>query len=136
MATICPPFWQNDLLPAPDPAYRHLSLADLIRFYQNPARVFLKERFGLRLNEYGDELPIREPFGLEKYSERDVRACIFRQLQQELPAATAEPLLRAQGLLPHGKPGELVFRREAGVTEDIFQHASSHCQTCSVKLSA
>ncbi|MBO0613248.1 exodeoxyribonuclease V subunit gamma [Thiothrix fructosivorans] len=117
---LCPPFWQSDVLPEPDPSYRHVSLASLIRFYQQPARFFLKERFGLRLTEYGDELPIREPFGLEKYSERDVRSCIFRQLQQEQPAASAEALLRAQGLLPHGKPGELVFRKEAGITEDFF----------------
>lgn len=112
--------WEG-FLPPPDPAYRQVSLANLTRFYQHPARVFLKERFGLRLAEYGDELPIREPFGLEKYRDRDVRACIFRQLQQGLPAGSAEPLLRAQGLLPHGKPGEWVFRKEVGVMEPFFQ---------------
>ncbi|OQX13766.1 MAG: exodeoxyribonuclease V subunit gamma [Thiothrix lacustris] len=120
-ANFCPTFWQDFTLPAPDPAYRALNLADLIRFYQNPARVFLKERFGLRLNEYAEELPVREPFALEQYRERDVRECIFQQLQQALPVSTAEPLLRAQGLLPHGKPGELVFRKEADVTEAFFK---------------
>lgn len=117
---VCPAFWQDFTLPEPDPAHRSLTLADLIRFYQNPARVFLKERFGLRLGEYAAELPIREPFGLEQYRDRDVRECIFQQLQQALPANAAEPLLRAQGLLPHGKPGELVFRKEADVAEAFF----------------
>jgi exodeoxyribonuclease V gamma subunit len=109
-----------DVLPEPDPAYRHVSLATLIRFYQQPARFFLKERFGLRLTEYGDDLPIREPFGLEKYRERDVRSCIFQQLKKAQPAASAEAVLRAQGLLPHGKPGELVFRKEVALTEAFF----------------
>ncbi|WP_051543528.1 exodeoxyribonuclease V subunit gamma [Thiothrix lacustris] len=112
--------WEG-FLPPPDPASRYVSLANLIRFYQHPARVFLKERFGLRLAEYTDELPIREPFGLEQYRDREVRACIFQQLKQALPAATAEPLLRAQGLLPHGKPGELAFKKEVAVTEAFFQ---------------
>lgn len=120
-ANVCPPFWQDFTLPEPDPAYRALNLADLIRFYQNPARVFLKERFGLRLSEYAEELPVREPFGLEKYRDREVRDCIFQQLQQALPVSAAEPLLRAQGLLPHGKPGELVFRKEVDVTEEFFK---------------
>ncbi|SDZ78671.1 DNA helicase/exodeoxyribonuclease V, gamma subunit [Thiothrix caldifontis] len=119
-ASLFPPFWQDNVLPEPDASYRYLNLADLIRFYQNPARAFLKERFGLRLSEYTEELPIREPFGLEQYRDREVRECIFRQLQQALPVSTAEPLLRAQGLLPHGKPGELVFRKEAEVVEVFF----------------
>lgn len=118
--TVCLPFWQNEILSEPDPAYRYLTLADLIRFYQNPARAFLKARFGLRLSEASEELPIREPFTLEQYSDREVRTCIFHQLQQDLPVVSALPLLRAQGLLPHGKPGELVFRQEAGITEDFF----------------
>lgn len=118
---VCLPFWQGETLPEPDPAYRQVSLAELIRFYQHPGRAFLKGRFGLRLAEAGEELPVREPFTLEQYSDRDVRACIFRQLQRGLPAASALPLLRAQGLLPHGKPGELAFQQEVGVTEAFFQ---------------
>ncbi|EIJ35979.1 exodeoxyribonuclease V subunit gamma [Thiothrix nivea] len=119
--TVFPPFWQGEALPEPDPAYRQVGLAELTRFYQNPARTFLRERFGLRLGEADEELPVREPFTLETYSDREVRACIFQQLERGLPASTALPLLRAQGMLPHGKPGELVFQREAAVTEAFFQ---------------
>jgi exodeoxyribonuclease V gamma subunit len=114
------PFWQGVPLPEPDLHYRQLSLADLIRFYQHPARAFLRARFGLHLGERDYELPIREPFTLEGYSDTDVRDCIFQQLAKALPAGNALPLLRAQGLLPHGKPGDLLFAREAGVTQTFF----------------
>jgi exodeoxyribonuclease V gamma subunit len=113
--------WGGDLaLPEPDIHCRQLTLSDLIRFYQHPARQFLRERFGLRLGERDDELPTREPFTLEGYSDGDIRACIFQQLEQALPAANALPLLRAQGLLPHGKPGDLLFAGEAKTTQAFF----------------
>jgi exodeoxyribonuclease V gamma subunit len=111
--------WEG-VLPPSDSHYRELALSDLIRFYQNPARVFLRERFGLSLGERDHELPGREPFGLEGYSSDDIRACIFAQLEQQQPAGNAMSLLRAQGLLPHGKPGDLLFVKEQGVTQTFF----------------
>ena len=113
-------FWQHESLPVPDPAYRQLTLSDLIRFFQHPARLFLKERFGLHMGERDHEIPVREPFTLEGFSATDIRASIFQQLEKSQPAENALPLLRAQGLLPHGKPGDLLFRREVGVTLSFF----------------
>lgn len=115
-------FMDACVLEAPEEHYRELSLPELIRFYQNPARVFLRERFGLSLGERDHELPGREPFGLEGYSREDIRARIFAQLKQQRPTADAMPLLRAQGLLPHGKPGDLLFAREQAVTETFFDN--------------
>ena len=111
-------------LPEPDLRYCQLSLADLVGFYRNPARQFLRLRFGLRLGETDDSVPIREPFTLEDYRDADIRACIFQQLDKGNAAETALPLLRAQGLLPHGTQGDLLFQQEQGVTSQFF--ASVH----------
>lgn len=111
--------WQ--FLPPPDPHYRQLALSDLIRFYQHPARYFLQERFGLRLGERDESLPVREPFELEKFSDATLREVIFQCVSRGQAAETALPLLRAQGLLPHGTPGALLFGREVSVTQDFFE---------------
>lgn len=115
------PFWLPDtVLPPADASLRQVSLPDLIRFYQNPARAFLRIRLGLRLAEVDEGIPVREPFTLEDYQDREVRAVILHCLQQGGAAADALPLLRARGLLPHGKPGELIWQREAKVVQDFL----------------
>lgn len=108
------------LLPAPDASYRNVSLSELIRFFQHPARFFLRARFGLRLGERDHDILVREPFALEGFTDTDIREVIFQQLQQGADAGNALPLLRAQGLLPHGKPGDLLFAREVTVVERFF----------------
>lgn len=113
-----------DFLPPPDPRYRQIGLPELIRFYQNPARFFLRERFGLRLGEVDETLSGREPFAVEGYRDADIRAGIFHQLEKGFSAETALPLLRAQGLLPHGQPGELLFAREQQVVQRFFGQVS------------
>lgn len=114
------PFWNGERLPEPDAAYRHPTLTDLVRFYRHPARQFLRIRLGLSLDAGESALPTREPFVLEAYRDADIRACIFQQLQRGHPAAEALPLLRAQGLLPHGQPGNLLFDQEVAVTERFY----------------
>ena len=113
-------FWQHELLPEPDAAYRQVTLSGLISFFQQPARFFLRERFGLSLGEYNQALPIREPFVLEGFSTEDIRNAIFQELEKGREVGDALPLLRAQGLLPHGKPGDLLFYREVDVTRTFF----------------
>lgn len=110
----------TDWLPAPDERYKQVYLADLIRFFQHPARLFLQERFGLRLGEKDYELPEREPFRLEKYSDGDIRKRIFQHLQQSLPLQTVVAVLRAEGLLPHGELGDLLFAKEVETTQQFF----------------
>lgn len=105
-------FWQGEVLPELDERYRYVMLADLISFYRQPARYFLRHRFDLVLREDEAGLPEREPFALEAFVDNDIRQQLFAQIQQGVAPDTSLALLRAQGLLPHGKPGDLVYANE------------------------
>lgn len=93
---------------APD-EWRDLPLTRLISFYRNPARFFLENRLGIRLEEVAAPLEEREPFivdGLESYSLR--QELVERVLMGRDPAAVL-PIARARGILPPGRHGRLLF---------------------------
>ncbi|MFZ1343908.1 exodeoxyribonuclease V subunit gamma [Thiothrix eikelboomii] len=105
-------FWDQPQLPAPAESLRQVSLNELIQFYRQPARVFLQRQFDLRLTESLDELAEREPFALEAFTDSKIGEQAVQHLQRGDEAWQVEARLRAQGLLPHGKPGELLVEQQ------------------------
>lgn len=98
-----------DALPAPEAEWRAIELEALIRFFRHPARYFLRERLGIRLEEAGEAVDGREPlvFGaLEQYALKQ-RLLAVRMRGEPLPGAL--PAARASGLLPHAQVGAVVF---------------------------
>jgi exodeoxyribonuclease V gamma subunit len=89
-----------------------VELADLIRFLRAPARWFLEQRLRLRMPWEEAAPAASEPFsldGLERWS-----------IGQRLLALDRSDIgddglrqLRAEGALPHGEAGRVLFRREA-----------------------
>lgn len=110
----------------PDAAFRTVSLANLIAFFEHPAKFFLQQRLGLRLPRAEAGLEDREPFaiaGLEQY-----------QLQQELVAAqldgdelgaTQLAWLRAAGRLPPGESGAVWFAAQREQAAALAARASA-----------
>lgn len=93
----------------PSDEWRDLPLARLISFFRNPARFFLENRLGIRLEEMAGPLEEREPFtvhGLDSYSLR--QELVQRALQGDDPAGFL-PMARARGILPPGRHGRLLF---------------------------
>lgn len=93
-----------------DEQWRSLDLERLIEFFRGPARFFLKHRLGVMLPREDQAVLDREPFtlaGLERYS------LLQGLLQERLAGEGVESdlaRLRAQGVLPHGVPGELTLK--------------------------
>lgn len=104
-----PPFSSGQVLAEPEETRRTISLDELISFYRRPAKYFLAQRFDLSLYEQTDTLTEREPFALEAFSDSEISRQALHHIEQDYPPATTEAHLRAQGLLPHGKPGQLLF---------------------------
>jgi len=106
-------------LAEPPEELKTVSLARLLRFYDNPSGFFLEQRLGIRLEGSAEPLEDREPFaveGLELYS-----------LKQELLEVVLEggsthellPLFRSRGMLPPARHGEQLFTRILGEVEEF-----------------
>ncbi|MBF0550917.1 MAG: exodeoxyribonuclease V subunit gamma [Deltaproteobacteria bacterium] len=97
-------------LSQPEESFKTISISNLCSFFTNPTRFFLNHRLGLYLEDNALGLEDEESFdlgGLEKYS-----------LGQELVALTLAdgkpddffPVKKASGVLPHGTPGDCLFK--------------------------
>jgi len=103
-----PAFFDKDLGP-PDEDLRTLDIEDLIRFLRNPARYFLTRRLGLRLPEEAEIPEDREPFDADNLERYQLRQSLAQGLLSGRDRGSILARLRAEGVLPHGAPGELLL---------------------------
>ncbi|MET0008765.1 MAG: exodeoxyribonuclease V subunit gamma [Candidatus Thiodiazotropha sp. 6PLUC4] len=81
----------------------------MIQFFENPQRVFAQERLGLKLDQI-ERLPEeRELFTIESFDRSDLEHQLVDLLLQEYLAEGLFERFDAQGLLPHGNAGKLIF---------------------------
>jgi len=96
--------------------YKTISLYGLIKFYQNPARSFLQQRFAIQTYDDDITLPIREPFELERFKDREIRELLM--VYNNSSTTTNNTLLaRAKGLLPYGEIGDSLYSNEKQTIE-------------------
>jgi exodeoxyribonuclease V gamma subunit len=108
-------------LPEPESEWREVDLESLIRFLRNPARYFLRERLGIRLEEAGEELDGREPLVLSGLEDYALKQRLLAVRMRDMPLAGALPVARASGLLPHAQVGAAAFERTANEVEGFAQ---------------
>ena len=102
--------------------FRKLSLDDLIRFFCHPARYFCEKRLGLFLRNDSEPFEEKEPFdltGLERYHLENVELGARRR---DKDSTSFFERARAEGILPHGPGGELVYRE---LERDVDRFARS-----------
>jgi exodeoxyribonuclease V gamma subunit len=108
-------------LPDVDPEEQAVDLEAFLRFFANPTADLLRRRLGVRLTDA--ELPAlrREPFvldGLGAYAVRN--ELLARQIRA--PAGDDPlPALRAGGLLPYGRVGDVELVRQRAVVEEFTE---------------
>ncbi|MDY6970910.1 MAG: exodeoxyribonuclease V subunit gamma [Thermodesulfobacteriota bacterium] len=112
------PFFSRELS-EPGPEWRTISLDDLCRFFQNPARFLLNRRLGIYLSENTLVLKEKEAFdvrGLDKYLlEED----FLKKRLSGFELRDIMPLMRAAGRLPHGTVGECLLEGLSHRVEDF-----------------
>lgn len=104
-----PPFCDPPL-PPPDDDGRDIPLDLLATFFSNPARGFLRERFGIGLYEQDDSFDDNEPFVIDGLAAYALKSEV---LGERLAGADNETLyrkLRARGDLPQAAFGELAWQ--------------------------
>jgi len=97
-------------------------LQELIDFFTNPSRFFVNQVLKIKTKDYAIELQTREPFNLESFVDRELRELIYDQFTQNCYNQThIKHISRAKGLLPHGKPGDLLFQHQQQTMQRFCQ---------------
>ncbi len=87
-----------------------LSLDDLVNFFINPPRAFVRERMLLNL-QTADSLPDeREPFSLDGFKRRDLELELVQALSEGHEPDELFEAMDAAGHLPHGVSGRIEFQ--------------------------
>lgn len=96
-------------LAEPGDEFRTVDLERLLEFFRSPARFFLRRRLGAVLPREEETLLDREPFGLDGLERYDLKQRILMERLHCKGTGTDPARLRAEGVLPHGVPGELAL---------------------------
>ncbi len=96
-----------------DPEARRVEVARLGRFFEHPVRSFLQDRLGLYLRDEAPKLEDREPLDLDGLASWNLGDRLLAQTLAGVDPEHAKVLLRAEGLLPLGSPGDLEAEKAA-----------------------
>lgn len=113
----------SDAAPPPDADAREVSLADLRRYFRDPARVQLADRLGARLDAL-DDGGLAEDEPLEARMERldsPARAlCLHFLSNPDAPRDVPAPeAMRLAGLLPAGHLGDAAWQQELNAARAV-----------------
>lgn len=106
-------------LPEPEDEWRTVDPESLAYFFGNPARYLLRRRLNLILEDAAEEFEIREPFALDYRTRNQVRQNLLNALALDREPKSALLLADAQGLLPHGRFGEVLHGKEQRLVESF-----------------
>jgi exodeoxyribonuclease V gamma subunit len=108
-STSKPPAFITDPLPQVEEMNHNLELGELIDFWGNPSRYFVRRRLGLTLRDTGYSLSDNEPFHLSPLDKYPIRQeLLTKELEAGQPLSSE--VLEAGGLMPPGVMGELELR--------------------------
>ena len=102
-------------LSEPPAEMRRVELAELLRFYNNPARYLLEHRLQIRLEEVSVPLEEREPFCVEGLDAYGLHQQLLEKRLQGGDVAAFREAVRCRGTLPPAHHGTAVF--DAAVAE-------------------
>ena len=111
------PFLDAPLAP-PEPERRAVALADLQAFFANPSAVFLRERPGIRLEEWDETLEETEPLAPDALELYHVSSELFAACATDTPPPP-EAALFARGLLPPGSVGAQHYRTQTRAAQTL-----------------
>ena len=106
-------------------AVREVDVEELVRFFEQPARSFLRSRLGLSLPDEGAEIPDREPMSLEGLARWQLGDALLSRAIAGEDLSQAATSVRAAGALPLGVPGELVYEELAAEVSKLATRSRS-----------
>ena len=114
-----PPFLAG---PLPEPGATVIELVDFVRFFERPVRAFLRQRLGISLGDYDDEIEDALPVSLDPLQEWGVGQRLLEARLAGVEPRTSVLAEIARGSLPPGVLGKPVIERVQPTVEDIVRH--------------
>jgi len=111
-----PAFLDQPLAP-PEEEARNVDMVSLIRFFAHPAKYFVQQRLGIRLEDGDDVLEDSEPFDLGYLEAYQLKQELVAGALEKHPAKPEE--YAARGVLPHGGIGEAHFNQVRRVAREF-----------------
>jgi len=96
-------------LSTPSETYKQVELNELIKFFSHPTRYLLMKRIGIASIEETQSLNTSEPFAIKGLDRYKLENEILQELMGEQNIEKLYQVKRAEGVLPHGKMGEVHF---------------------------
>ena len=120
----------------PQPRGERAALSRLVSFFAHPARSFLRERLGLRLESEEPALDEDEPFELDGLDRHALRSRIWEGMRAGSKAERAETILRGSGRLPQRALGRVVHERAWEEMEGLRSTLALHRSALDAPLRA
>ena len=112
-----------------------IDLDDLIDFFQNPSRYFLRQRMQLSMHEDRDAAAPREPFEVAGLDAFQIGSELLELVRSGISTSDAYPLLKSTGRLPHGLAGRIRYDELSGEVEALAAQALELAPEVSVPVS-
>ena len=112
--------------PESEGSERRVALGELVGFFANPARWFLRERLGVRLELDDASLEDEEPFELDPLERYWLRADILDRMHAGVTRRRDEALQRGSGRLPQAALGGVVHGRVWEEVEGLHRALDPH----------
>lgn len=106
-------------LPEPDEEKKHISIRDLVSFYQNPSEYMLRNRLDIYLRDDDVLTEDREPFQLGWLEEYQIKQELLKRFLEEQPLESYENILKARDMLPEGWSGKEDYRQKREEVEEF-----------------
>jgi exodeoxyribonuclease V gamma subunit len=107
-------------VPLPDPGVKDVSLWQLVRFFENPARYFLENRLKIRCEDFLAPLGEREPFSLDGLTAYELKEDLLDIALEGGDPRDFLPVARSRGMIPPARHGEILF---TGVCVEVDRFA-------------
>ncbi len=104
------PFIEKPLEFPLEAEWQLIEVESLIKFFMNPIEFLLKNRLGIYLESPVDNLEENEPFNLDNLVAFQLKQVLLERAIADKPLDNFFKIAKAQGLLPHGKVGEVLYQ--------------------------
>ena len=112
--------------PASEGSGRRVALAELVAFFANPARWFLRERLGVRLELDDASLDDEEPFEIDSLGRYRLRSDTLDRMWAGVTRCRDEELQRGSGRLPQAALGGIVHGQVWDEVESLHRYLELH----------